>query len=397
MKTGDDFPDNLYDVLYQYYMDEMPYGTAKARTGDPYEWIGNKLSEVFGELDEARMVPQGDSFASQGYPELDKQQQFEPSQVQAPVAKPSMLGRAGRAIAGGVKKVANVLGGPGDEELLNRLRDTSAMEDAMDHSLSEMMRLAGRPVKEAAEKKADKDYDKDGKVESGKDEYLGSKINAAKKAGKLKEGEVCGKCECDPCECDSKDKVDECSMSPFTNSIAQEQDGKMSINTSMSTDGNKNVSISADGNAALQLMQMLKLAGMAGGEAEQAESPAAIMVAVEPEVEEVTDEGNAFTGALATARSDGVQPGENMNVGGKLYPVTGEEEVEEDSRFAANTSPEEHVYPAQIQTKGGDGEVAGQEKRMHKHSYRQGDNPMAMREGLTRSLMKEYESIKVKK
>jgi hypothetical protein len=41
-------------------------------------------------------------------------------------------------------------------------------------------------VNEAA-KKAKKDYDKDGKIESGKDEYLGSKIRAAKKAGKMAE------------------------------------------------------------------------------------------------------------------------------------------------------------------------------------------------------------------
>ena len=38
-----------------------------------------------------------------------------------------------------------------------------------------------------ASKKAKKDYDKDGKIESGKDEYLGSKIAAAKKAGKMEE------------------------------------------------------------------------------------------------------------------------------------------------------------------------------------------------------------------
>jgi hypothetical protein len=38
-----------------------------------------------------------------------------------------------------------------------------------------------------AAKKAKKDWDKDGKVESGKDEYLGSKIAAAKKAGKMEE------------------------------------------------------------------------------------------------------------------------------------------------------------------------------------------------------------------
>lgn len=29
----------LYDKLYEYYVNDMPYGTAKARTGDPYDWI----------------------------------------------------------------------------------------------------------------------------------------------------------------------------------------------------------------------------------------------------------------------------------------------------------------------------------------------------------------------
>ena len=37
------------------------------------------------------------------------------------------------------------------------------------------------------EEKAKKDWDKDGKIESGKDEYLGSRIAAAKKAGKMEE------------------------------------------------------------------------------------------------------------------------------------------------------------------------------------------------------------------
>ena len=46
--------------------------------------------------------------------------------------------------------------------------------------------------------------------------------------------------------------------------------------------------------------------------------------------EEKTDEGNAFSGAVAKAKQDGVQPGEKINVGGKEYPVK-EEEVEEET------------------------------------------------------------------
>ena len=42
MRSGD-LSDSLYDALYDYYMDEMPYGTAKARTGDHYEWISDRF------------------------------------------------------------------------------------------------------------------------------------------------------------------------------------------------------------------------------------------------------------------------------------------------------------------------------------------------------------------
>jgi len=69
----------------------------------------------------------------------------------------------------------------------------------------------GKKMEEAAEKKADKDYDQDGKIESGKDEYLGSRIRAAKKAGKLKEG-TCSVCKKDPCVCKKEKKCNECGM-----------------------------------------------------------------------------------------------------------------------------------------------------------------------------------------
>lgn len=48
-------------------------------------------------------------------------------------------------------------------------------------------------------KKAKKDYDGDGKIESGKDEYLGSRIKAAKKAGKMDEGMGGEMCACEAC------------------------------------------------------------------------------------------------------------------------------------------------------------------------------------------------------
>jgi len=46
--NNSDLPEDLYLKLYEYFCNngEMPYGTAKARTGDPYEWIGDHMHEV---------------------------------------------------------------------------------------------------------------------------------------------------------------------------------------------------------------------------------------------------------------------------------------------------------------------------------------------------------------
>lgn len=41
----------LQDKLYEWYLDsgEMPYGIAKARTGDPDEWIQDRLEQEYFE------------------------------------------------------------------------------------------------------------------------------------------------------------------------------------------------------------------------------------------------------------------------------------------------------------------------------------------------------------
>ena len=79
-------------------------------------------------------------------------------------------------------------------------------------------------------------------------------------------------------------------------------------------------------------------------------------------------------------------------------------EEEKDPRYEASTTPEEEVMPVQAQIKGGNGEVAGMEKPMHKDgAARFSDNPLAMKESIDdlsemgRDLMKAYESIKIQK
>ena len=47
--VGEDLFDHnkLYDELYAYYLTAgMPYGIAKARTGDPVEWITDELNTI---------------------------------------------------------------------------------------------------------------------------------------------------------------------------------------------------------------------------------------------------------------------------------------------------------------------------------------------------------------
>ena len=47
LKNGKDLPFDIYDQLYGIFFHEMPYGVAKARTGDPYTWLHERLLEEF--------------------------------------------------------------------------------------------------------------------------------------------------------------------------------------------------------------------------------------------------------------------------------------------------------------------------------------------------------------
>lgn len=151
-------------------------------------------------------------------------------------------------------------------------------------------------------------------------------------------------------------------MSPISGMVSdmKKQQGSMNISTNQSSDGTKSVTITANGDAAGDLMQMLKLAGMGG-------SGAAPAAAAEPEIVVVAQDGE-----------------EAM-------------EEEKDPRYQASTTPDEQVAPVQALTKGGNGDVAGQEKTMKPGGYQFGDNNLAMQESLSTQLMKEYNSIKVKK
>jgi len=50
IKTGEVETDtDAFDKLYKYFTDKgmMPYGVAKARTGDPVIWLGQQIQRIF--------------------------------------------------------------------------------------------------------------------------------------------------------------------------------------------------------------------------------------------------------------------------------------------------------------------------------------------------------------
>jgi hypothetical protein len=54
--TGE-MSDHLFQALYDYYFDDMPYGIRKARDGDPYEWVSDRFAQDVG-LEENLIAPQ---------------------------------------------------------------------------------------------------------------------------------------------------------------------------------------------------------------------------------------------------------------------------------------------------------------------------------------------------
>jgi hypothetical protein len=207
---------------------------------------------------------------------------FAPQHPGTPAQQPSFLDKA-KAFG---HKVLDKVGHGSDEELKAKLRHDMGMQEAAE--LNELARLAGLQVAEANDGNLAnnaKPYDKvtRGDVVAGrlgKDEQGGKEeVDEAEMeegnefSGELAKAKAQHK---DSFNVDGKSypvkesQLDECGdMSPI-GSMAQEmgqQEGRISVNTNSSSDGNKNVTISADGQAAEQLMAMLKMAGLGGGQA----------------------------------------------------------------------------------------------------------------------------------
>lgn len=244
-QAGDELDDDLYMALYDYYMDqgEIPYGVAKARDGDPYQWVEDRLASYIG-IEEGNVIsleaPKGPSNPALGKDALSPAEKLAPH---AGVGK----GPIGKAIGSAVTTAKNV------GRFIQGKPEIPTLED---RELNELARLAGlSEAKKCNSTMEGKSCPVHGLKECGsmneaKPDFLdldkdGNKKESMKKA--------------------AKEKVDECgpgTMSPMSN-MGQDE-GSLSINTSMNSDGTKSVSVNATGNQADALAQMLKMAGIGG-------------------------------------------------------------------------------------------------------------------------------------
>lgn len=229
---------------------------------------------------------------------------FAPEHPGIPAPKPSFLDKA-KAFG---QKALDTLGHPDDETLKDRLRKDVMGEQA---ELNELAKLAGLQVEESLE------------------------------------------------EC----------MSPIAGGAvemqqAEQQKGRMSVNTSADSEGHKTVTITADGDEAEKLAQILALAGIGSHHAEAQPEQAAIVVA---------------------------------------------QEGKEENREYSNSPHEEVKGMDTAETAGiaADTDDLHKQKDQHPDQAAKGDNPLTKKEktvedadplaGLGAQLMAEYQSIKLQK
>lgn len=128
----------------------------------------------------------------------------------------------------------------------------------------------------------------------------GAQFQKMKKAGQLEEGH-CSACDCSPCECDSMEE------SAFQAAIGKKKYGDAGMKA-LQKAGRDNASDTTMNNIRNRYDKYDE--SMMEGHCSKCDCAPC-----------QCNEGNAFSGAVAKAKADGVQPGEKINVGGKQYPV----------------------------------------------------------------------------
>ena len=411
MQATGTYPEEMYDALFDYFSEtgEMPYSAATADDEDPYQWIHQKLGQLFG--DDAGGEDYG-TFGDDERPEEDEMNAESVNESKDMIAE--SLSRILHSYPYEVKTF--LAGGDMDNDLYQALvdyyhaegeipRQVMAGSDTMDWIADKFgTDLRNVELEEGGPKMSDvpaylrkaqgqnfplsrdqitpaeqhlwvvpgpgsRDFEArafpntpQGKMAADEFAYgvkgnvvasaenpvtetggdtLGSELNELARLAGLKES--CG------------------DISPLTQTTQPDQASGMSINTNIDTrNGAKTMTVTADGEAADKLAEILSLSGLAGQVSSRSSEVVGQEVEQEPEMQVV---------------------------------AVGEEK---DPRYQASTTPDpEQTSVDAIIDQGDD---LNRKKKQHADKPKLGDNPMAT-EGvkLSRSVMRELESIKVKK
>ena len=322
---GGHFDQDLFEALYDYYFDDMPYGVKKgrARDGDPYEWVSERFHDAIEggdvEISETRIHDGLNELAKlAGLPSaMDEVATDEGNEFSGARADAIRAGKNSFEVGGNSYNVTDA-----EDEQMNEggCNMTAEGQYCEMHGMNEcgMMEGSGDPeITPGMKTQYGTVVSVEGntvtvKASNGEETTVNihdiqqgiTEMNVGKRKPDFKELEECG----------------DMGMGGMS-----QEDG-VSINTSMDTKtGRKTVTVTADGEAAEELAGILKMAGMIGKKPEP-----------EPQV---------------------------ISIGGL-------------DEYA--NEPDERTAPVSAVTASGND--MHKSKTMYKHSYKQSDNPMAIPE-----------------
>jgi hypothetical protein len=380
METGE-LDEDLYHALYDYYFDDMPYGVKKARDGDPYEWVSDHFFDDMGGAGYLNRKDKADGVEESGalHPGMVVYYRGKPGKIDRIEGNKCFVHVGGgdmdvwptnscstekqsfmSTMKNDIKDIGHgmkgfLTGGPETRELdelaklaglgqhkLGEAACNMTAEGTMcaKHGMAECWSSGGGMMEAKGSKPDFLDMDKDG-----------DKEEPMKKAVDDKKKNPFG---------NKKEELDECDMpGPMSPMGGPETESGMNISGSMDTKtGRKTLTVTADGEAAEELAQMLKMAGMAG------------------------------MGGHEGMHSSMEEP--EAHAAGKIVLINPHADMMGEA-YANN--PDEKYFDTDVITD--QGADLNRKKKQFKHSYRQGDNPEAIK--LESRLQSLYDSLKVKK
>jgi hypothetical protein len=268
---GGHFDQDLFEALYDYYFDDMPYGVKKARDGDPYEWVSDQFHNAIEggdvEISETRVHDSLNELAKlAGLPSaMDEVATDEGNEFSGARANAIRAGKDSFEVGG---KSFNVTDAEDEQMNEGGCNMTAEGQYCEMHGMNECGMMEGEEKPDYADIDGDND-EKESMKDAAKDKEHG----------------------------DDKEELEECGDMGMG---GMSQDDGISINTSMDTKtGRKTVTVTADGEAAEELAGILKMAGMVG------KKPEPQVISIGNDLDEYANEPDERTAPVSAVTASG--------------------------------------------------------------------------------------------